>query len=250
MANDITKSGNGTALANPSQNPFTDYGNATTLTGIVGKLLKFSKGDYTFGQDNEELPEGTRFVANMDELLTGWIRWEDNRPTDHVMGKVSESFQIPRRNTLGDNDPSAWEIDQNGKARDPWQLSNYLLLKSQGMDDAEGDDLYTFTTSSKGGLNAIGLLCKKYGAVCRQKPNEYPIIEIGVGSYKHPNPEFGRIKFPTFEIVGWAPKAAFAGEVAVLPETLPAEEAAAEARPKPIKATPTKAGGVKQPARF
>ena len=63
--------------------------------------------------------------------------------------------------------------------------------------------------------------------MCRQKPNEYPIIEIGVGSYKHPNPEFGRIKFPTFEIVGWAPKAAFSGEVAVLPETLPAEEAAA-----------------------
>ncbi len=40
----------------------------------------------------------------------------------------------------------------------------------------------------------------------RQHPDEWPIVELGVGSYAHSNKAYGRIKFPTFEIVGWAPK--------------------------------------------
>ena len=35
-----------------------------------------------------------------------------------------------------------WETDDNGKARDPWQLSNYLLHAGT-KDEAQ---LYTFTT--------------------------------------------------------------------------------------------------------
>ena len=67
------------------------------------------------------MPAGTRFVANMGELLTGWQRWEDNKPTDMVMGKVMERFQAPRRNELGDMDREQWEVDGTGKERDPWQ---------------------------------------------------------------------------------------------------------------------------------
>ena len=103
------------------------------------------------------MPDGTRFVANMGELLTGWQRWEDNKPTDSVMGKVMERFQAPRRNELGDMDREQWEVDGTGKERDPWQRTNYLLMK--GANDGE---LYTFTTSSKGGLDAVARLCKDY----------------------------------------------------------------------------------------
>jgi|SRR6187401_2515755 len=240
MSNEITPAGNGsTALAKPSDNPFTDHADATLTANIVGKLLKFTKGDWSYGKDNEEVKPGTKFIANMDELLTGWIRWEDNRPTDHVMGLVSKGYQVPRRNTLGDTDQDAWEIDQNGKPRDPWQLSYYLLMKSVDLGDEEGDDLYTFTASSKGGRDAIALLCKKYGALYRQKPDEYPIIAIGTDSYQHPNPQYGRIKTPELNLVGWAPKAVFAGEDAT---------ARLEAEAKPAKAA--KASGAKAAARF
>jgi hypothetical protein len=240
MENEIVKTGgNGTALAKPSDNPFTDHADAVVTTNIVGKLLKFTKGDWSYGKDNEDVKPGTKFIANMDELLTGWIRWENNKPTDHVMGLVSKGYQVPRRNTLGDTDQDAWEIDNNGKARDPWQLSYYLLMKSVDLGDDEGDDLYTFTASSKGGRDAIALLCKKYGAVYRQKPNEYPIVAIGTDSYKHPNPEFGRIKTPVLDLVGWAPKTVFAGgETAAL----------LEAETKPAK--PAKASGTAKAARF
>ena len=90
----------------------------------------------------------------------------------------------------------------------PGQLSNYLLLK--GKDDNE---LYTFTASSKGGLNALGDLCKAYGMAMAQHADEYPVIALGVSAYDHPNRAYGRIKVPTFKIVGWAPKSVFVAPV-------------------------------------
>ena len=152
---------NTTTVAKQSDNPFADYADSAATTSIVGKLLKFSKGDWLAGKDEDEMPSGTKFVANMGELLTGWQRWEDNKPTDMVMGKVIERFQAPRRNSsLATRTSEQWEVDGNGKERDPWQKTNYLLLK--GVHDGE---LYTFTTSSKGGLDAVARLCKDYVAV-------------------------------------------------------------------------------------
>jgi hypothetical protein len=197
-----------TDVSTNAGNPFTSYGDQVSQKQIVGTLLRFSKGDYLAGQEDEEVPVGTKYVANMDELMAGWIRWADNKPTDHIMGKISESYQAPKRNTLGDTDKAEWEVDSQGKERDPWQFSNYLLL--WGVDDAE---LYTFATSSRGGLNAIGDLCKVYGKQMAQHPDEFPIIEMGVTSYNHPNKEFGRIKVPVLKIVGWENRAVFADGV-------------------------------------
>jgi len=219
--NDIATRPGSTAVPTPAANPFTAYGEAASQKSIVGKLLKFSKGDYFAGQDEDEVEEGTTFVANMDEMLVGWIRWESNKPTDQIMGKVSDGYQPPRRNELGETDHTQWEVDDNGKQRDPWQLSNYLLLKGTG-DDSE---LYTFTASSKGGLNALGDLCKAYGKAMAQHPGEYPVVAIGVDAYDHPNRSYGRIKVPTFKIVGWAGKDVFAEDAPVTAEELPAKKA-------------------------
>lgn len=206
--NDLATQQHGTSIANTGGNYFQAYGEQASQRSIVGKLLKFSKGDFLMGEDNEEVEEGTQFVANMDELCVGWIRWADSKPTDHVMGKVSEGYQPPRRNELGDDDKAKWEIDEQGRERDPWQFSNYLILKTPG---EQGEDaMFTFTTSSRGGLNAIGELCKTYGKAMRQKPDEFPIISLGVDSYQHSNKAYGRIKFPVFKVIGWTAKSEFA----------------------------------------
>lgn len=185
-------------------NPFESYGAAATQRSIVGTLLKFSKGDYLAGQNNDEIRVGTEMIANMDELMVGWIRWENNRPSEQRMGRIIEGYKPERRYELGDDDESKWDIDQNGQPQDPWQFSNYLILK-----DKEDGELYTFTTASAGGRNAIGELCKNYGKMMRQKPDEFPIVALKVDSYQHSNKAFGRIKFPVFEITGWASKAEF-----------------------------------------
>jgi hypothetical protein len=87
------------------------------------------------------------------------------------------------------------------KARDPWQFSNMLLLIDQN-----ASAIFTFTTSSKGGIDAIGNLCKSYGREVLMRPGEYPVVALGSGSYQHPNRSYGRIKTPSFAIVGWVDK--------------------------------------------
>lgn len=191
------------------QNYFESYGSQVSQKAIVGQLLKFNKGDWLVGEANEEVEIGTRFVCNMDQLMVGWLKWVDNKPDQQIMGLVVEGYQPPRRHTLGDDDKTQWEIGTDGKERDPWQFSNYLIMKTPGEPGID-EELYTFATSSRGGLNAIGDLCKTYGKAMRTRPDEYPIIEIGVGKYNHPNKEYGIIKFPTLTVVDWEAKDVFA----------------------------------------
>ena len=237
--NEVAKrNSSGTDVANPSSNPFLDYADAITHKNIVGELLKFAKGDWLCGQDNTEVPHGTEFVVNMDELLVGWIRWQDNKPTDHIMGKVTKNYKPPLRNTLGDNDQNEWEVDDAGKPRDPWSPSNYMLMK--GVADGE---LYTFAGGSRGGLDAVAQLCKAYGEGMRMHPNEYPVVALGGGSYPHKNKAYGRIKTPEFKLVGWQSKDVFQ------PDLGEAVEEAYDA-PKPVKPAPQVAPNGKKAGRI
>lgn len=207
--NEISRIDTSTAVSTGAENYFAAYGEAQTQRTIVGDLLKFSKGEWTYGQHGIELDEGTQLVANMDELLIGWIKWEGGAPVEHIMGKVVDGYRPPKRKELGDEDPRAWETDNQGRPRDPWQFSNYLLLK-----EGDGDKLFTFTTSSRGGLNAIGELCKVYGKEMRARPAEYPVVALKVDSYRHKIKEYGKIFTPVLAVVGWAPKADFVAPLA------------------------------------
>ena len=123
---------------------------------------------------------------------------------------------------MGFDDEAEWETDERGEARDPWQLTNYMLMQGTGDDE---DQLYTFTTSSKGGMGQVGKLCRAVGeAQQRGKTGVFPIVEIGGDSYPHPNKAYGLIKYPTFKIVGWVSKEAFLSPDADEPE-LPAGKA-------------------------
>jgi hypothetical protein len=191
------------------RNYFESYGDQVSQKSIVGQLLKFSKGDYLAGENEEEVEPGTQLVANMDQFMVGWIKWVDNKPEQQIMGPIAEGFQPPRRNTLGDDDKTQWEEDTQGRPRDPWQFSNYVIMKEVGKP-GNAENLYTFATSSKGGLNALGEVCKVYGKMMRTNGDQWPIVELGVDSYNHSNKEFGRIKVPVLKVVGWEDKAMFA----------------------------------------
>lgn len=227
-----TTPGGTRSLADPSErNAFEAYGDQVSTKMLVGTLLKFNKGDWIKG-DDEDIEPGTRFVANMDQLMVGWIKWVDNRPDQQIMGAVVDRFQPPRRGTLGDTDEDQWETDNDGKPRDPWQYSNYIVFKPVGRK-AKEDELLTFATSSKGGIGAIGELCKSYGKEMRTHPEQYPIVEIGVNKYKHSNPEWGWIKVPTLKLVGWEKASLFAR---------PEENSEPEAEASPAAASSTGSG--------
>jgi hypothetical protein len=181
-------------IAPVDPNLYEAFGEAATRSMA---FLKFSKGDFLRGQDGEVVPIGTKFVADMPNLTTGWVRWNSGAPTERILGRVGQGWVPPRRAELGDADKAVWETDTEGRPRDPWQMSNELPLISKD------GSVETFATSSRGGLNAIGELCKVYGRQMRSTPGKLPMISLNVGSYQHSNREFGRIKYPVFEIVGW-----------------------------------------------
>jgi hypothetical protein len=186
-------------VAIATANLYEKYGEAATARNITGLLLRFNKfGEYRAGQDDQEIPRGTALVAYMSTLAVGYVRWEDARPAEIIMGPVGEGFVPPRREELGYTDQSKWETFDDGRAKDPWALSNSLVLL-----DLESNEFYTFNSSSKGGLGAIGELSKVYGKHIRQKPGEMPTIELDVGSYQHSNRAFGEIRFPVFKVTGW-----------------------------------------------
>lgn len=182
-------------------NPFAEYGRGSG-SKIQGQLLKFTKGEWLAGQDNKEIEEGTEFIVNMDQVLIGWQRWEDNRPAEQVMGLLSKGYKAPDRSSLGHDDQRDWEPNPDGTPKDPWQKSNLVLMK--GVEDGE---LYTFATQSGTGIWAIKELCEKYGEVLFTRPDEYPIVSIHTKPWKHV--KFGRMHKPEFKIVGWASKAEF-----------------------------------------
>lgn len=181
-----------TELATEQDNAFLSYGQSVNQRTIVGDLLKFSKGEWLAGQKDEEIDDGTKLVAVMDELMVGWVKWVDQRPTEHLMGRVVDRFKPARRSELD-------EPTLAGTQDDPWQLTNYLILTTP-----KGERVFTYAPSSKGGLSAIGELAEQYGKMMRQKPDQFPVIEIGSTSYKHE--KYGRVHKPVLKVVGWTKK--------------------------------------------
>jgi len=207
MHNEIAISNptNGTALnvIDGSGDVFAAYADAVAPRNIIGTLLKFSKGDYLAGEEGAPIAIGTQFTANVGELLVGWIRWADSKPVEHRMFRVADGNIVPKRAELGESDESLWELDNHGERRDPWQFTNYLPLAS------EAGELFTFTTASRGGITAIGDLCRRYSQHHRRHPDVLPVIALDVDSYQHKNREYGRIKFPKFAPMGWTSKSKF-----------------------------------------
>jgi hypothetical protein len=93
-----------TAPAIPAENPFSDYGSEAFASTIVGQLLKFNKGEWLVGREEEALPEGTELVAGMPTLQSGWMKWTDGKPAESRMGLRSDGFRPDSRDTLGDDD--------------------------------------------------------------------------------------------------------------------------------------------------
>jgi hypothetical protein len=194
-----------------------------------GDLLKFVKGDYEVGQEEEKLPLGTKMIAIIPSMINGWIYWEDHRPVEYAMGVLVEGFRVPKREDLGDTVETDWEKDDNGVPNDPWQRNALMVMVD------EDNNIYTFSTGSKGGLGALGELVGAYTKRARanpeQKPPQIPVIELQDDSYKHKL--YGRVKTPEFKIVSWVEQAKY---IALLNGAGEKEES--EPKTKRIAATP------------
>jgi hypothetical protein len=204
MTNQLTTTESKALATTTDADPFLAYADAVRPQHIIGKLLKHSKGEYLAGEDNEVIPIGTKMVVAMDLLTIGHVRWSGGKPIEHRMVMVADGVQPPRRSELGDNDPEQWEEkDASGAPRDPWQLTQYLPAVD------ESGELFTFSTSSRGGIGAIATLARAYARGRAAHPDAFPVVELGVDAYQHSNSAYGRIRVPTLKLVGWESKGTF-----------------------------------------
>lgn len=234
MAKNVAKTENKAVAQQGARNAYQDFADEVKQSGIEGSLLRFTKqGDWISGQEEEELPLGTELIMGLNTLKRGWQKWQDNKPVDARMGLVSEGYRPVNRDELGDDDEEKWEYDEANKAaRDPWQKTMVCLLK-----DPKTGDVYTYATSSKSGITALGEASAIYGDRLQdgEDPDAMPIIQLQNSFYKHK--VYGKIMIPVFELTGqW-----------VVPQDIePVEakpkKAAAKAKPKaqaaPVKSNP------------
>ena len=170
---------------------FGDYGAKTQ----DGTFLSFSRvGEFEAGQDKEQVPFGTRVVANMPRMRNGWRCWIGGKVVDDRTELVAARVPKQRRNELGDMDQGLWERDKEGKPRDPWVDTDILEMRGDGAN-------YIFSTTSKGGRGALQRLCEAFAKNGRMRPGMLPIITLERDSYPHK--EYGKTYFPVFEIIGW-----------------------------------------------
>src|SRR6266550_4772436 len=138
MANELTQPSGG--------DPYSSYGARVDKTGAY---LSFKNGEYNYGKIGAKLELGTRMVADMPGLRVGWKCWKGGRVVADLMNLLTDNDIALRRN-LGDDDQDLWDCDERGQPRDPWQFVNELTLCR---DDGEN---FVFSTSSRGGIGAIG----------------------------------------------------------------------------------------------
>ena len=148
------------------------------------------------GADEALISSSLSFVAVMDTVTIGHIKWVGGKPVDHRMGLVADGFHAVHRNDLDDLDSKNWETDENGARIDPWQKTALLVLASP----AAPHDLHTFSTSTVGGHGAVNDLCEAH-AKTTEDLGQYPVVTLASDSYLHKDRKVGRVDVPVFKIV-------------------------------------------------
>jgi hypothetical protein len=186
-------------------------------SSLVGRLIKFNgkEGQFVTADDGEPIPEGAEFVAIADMTLIGWIKFNgEDAPPDRHQGLLYDNYIMPSRESLGDLDPTRWELGLDGQPQDPWAHQMCLVL--QHCDTRE---MFTFSTQSKTGRRAVGNLLKHYERMQRSGSSEYPVVRLKPGGYPHRDERIGWVAVPVFVAVGRAPR-----ESAIRPDTSPSAD--------------------------
>jgi hypothetical protein len=193
-----------TAVALPdTRDEVQKYLDEIAPAAVVGRLVKFSKdGQFITADDGEPISDVAEFVVLADETLVGWIRFRGpGEPPDRRMGLLYGGFKMPPRDTLGDDDQSAWDNGLNGLPEDPWKHQIYIVLQN-----VESGELYTYIASSQTARRSVGHLLRHYDRLRRTHPDEYPIVRLKAGGFQHRDERVGWVPTPAFAAVGRRPK--------------------------------------------
>jgi hypothetical protein len=191
---------NGGAVAVPDGRSVLDrYLDSVAPATIAGRLVRFNKNaEYVCADDGEKIPDSADMIAITDQTQAAWVMFhgEGNPPTK-IAGLIFDGFELPPRESLGNLDPSAWELGLNGKPSDPW--IHQMSLPLQAVSDGQ---LYTFSTSSITGRKAVGTLLRHFARMEKTGQDSYPVVRLKVGQFTHSDPRVGVVRVPVLAVIG------------------------------------------------
>jgi hypothetical protein len=189
MSNDLSIAAMRSQMANYRQNMPVQVGRT--------QFLKFAKGDWLYGKDDNEILPNSRFVIAADSLGHGYKAWHERKVAHEVRRKVFEA--LPAIDELPDVET---DIDKDTGAPRGYQFQvGFVLACIEGPTKGMTFQYWTETHGGIGAHTAIVEAVITQLALDPSTPN--PIVKLGVNSYAHSKVEFGRVKIPVFEIVGW-----------------------------------------------
>lgn len=156
-----------------------------------GNLLLYADRRFTYGRDKRPLRADAQLVALSG--ATAWQRWCGKKPVEARVRVPGQPF--PTRADLGHTDETQWARRPDGSAADPWQFTKVLYLV-----DTRSGEVFSFTTTSGGGLSAIADLIDQVAFMRGIRPGAFPVVELG---YADMETQYGRKSKPVFHIVGW-----------------------------------------------
>jgi hypothetical protein len=225
--NDLVKKPDNYTARYEAIDPFASFANEGGA-GIVGKLLSCKKGTWGIGQDETAPPSGARYLALMDSMMRGWLRWWGGVVTAADVGRVADNFLVKHRFALGEMDEAEWEKNPDGRPRDPWGKTYRMLLVECA---APHGDL-TFSSGSFGAELAFRELAGTYAVGREQHPGACPVVELSTDTWT--SKSYGKQVRPAFPVVGWATlDDVKAGRKVLAAPAKPKTKV--KAKPKPVK---------------
>jgi hypothetical protein len=191
-----------TAPAPITDDPVQDYLDTYTVPTIPGTQCRFNGKDAKYvliNGDPMPLKDGDTFVFLADQIWGGWIKFhrDEITPPTRIQGLLTDGFRLPPRDTLGDTDPSKWEIGLSGQPEDVWKHQIIILLQKCG-----ADELYSFIATNPTSRGAVTDLINHTQRRKRSGKDDYPIVRLTTSSFERREPPKVKVWKPCFAIVG------------------------------------------------
>jgi hypothetical protein len=166
--------------------------------GPGGRHSKFKASAFITVDDGKEMDMEAHYRCLYRETRVSWKKFNEGQSPEVHGGLLFDGYALPRREELGDADPSKWDIGLSGRPEDPWH--HFMEIVLERVDTKE---VFLFGTSSYTGRKAVAALLKN----CNRAGSDL-IVKLAVGSFKHKDPRIGTVFVPSFVVVADAKRTA------------------------------------------
>lgn len=163
-----------------------------TIPDTVGvmPLMRLKNGRFSYGQENIEVEENSKWAVNPTTIQHGWCCWSDVKgQVNELLGEVMVPFNA--------TPPAKSELQDLGFE---WSPQNSVQLQCLDGEDQGLSVLYK--SSSMGMRNMMKtLIAQIIKQVSVDKDHPVPVVYLDTDSYNHK--VYGETFVPVLEVVDW-----------------------------------------------